>query len=251
MKILRVLYQGKPEWAALSGKILKLLESDPYQNLKFAKDISLDQVKVLSPVEPGKIVLAGLNYLDHAKELNMEIPQEPVIFLKPPSSVIGDNENIVYPDSVTRLDYEAELALVIKKTCKKVPREHVFDYILGYTCLNDVTARDLQKKDIQWTRAKSFDTFSPIGPWIETELPVENLKIESFLNGKLKQSSSTANFIFSVPELIAFISKIMTLYPGDVVSTGTPPGVGSMSIGDRVEVSIEGIGILRNSVTSS
>jgi len=205
-------------------------------------------MRILSPVQPSKIILVGLNYRDHARELRMAIPKEPVIFLKPPTAVIANAGNIIYPSGVKRLDYEAELALVVKKTARNIPAKSAKNYILGYTCLNDVTARDLQKKDGQWTRSKSFDTFCPIGPWIETKLDPSNLRIQCRLNDKLKQDSSTANFIFPVEYLVCFISRIMTLFPGDVISTGTPVGVGPMQPGDRVEVEIEGIGKLFNQV---
>jgi 2-keto-4-pentenoate hydratase/2-oxohepta-3-ene-1,7-dioic acid hydratase in catechol pathway len=178
----------------------------------------------------------------------MPIPSEPIIFLKPPTAALSHKGKIVYPPGVKRLDYEAELAFVIKKKAKNIPQKDVSKYILGYTCLNDVTARDLQKKDVQWTRAKSFDSFCPVGPWIETDLNPDNLKITCCLNRALKQRSSTSNFIFSVPYLVSFISKVMTLCPGDIISTGTPPGVGPMQKGDRVAVEIEGIGCLENIV---
>lgn len=200
------------------------------------------------PWRPKKIILAGLNYKDHAKELGMKLPLEPAIFLKPATSIIGPNENIVYPPGVRRLDYEAELALVIKRKCKFVKEKDAPNYILGYTCLNDVTARDLQKKDVQWTRAKSFDTFCPLGPFIETELDPSNLEIKLYLNGKIKQSSNTRNLIFRPAKLVSFISGIMTLLPGDIIATGTPPGVGPMKAGDAVKVEIEGIGSLTNKV---
>lgn len=197
---------------------------------------------------PEKIILVGLNYKDHAKEMGMEIPAEPIIFLKPTSALIKNGDKIVYPEDIKRLDYEAELAVVIKKQAKNIPAEAAKDYILGYTCLNDVTARDLQKKDGQWTRAKSFDSFCPVGPHIETELDPHGINIQSYLNGKLKQDSNTSNFIFSVDFLISFISKIMTLNPADIISTGTPAGIGPMQKGDKVKIAIEGIGALENQV---
>lgn len=202
-------------------------------------------------VKPTKIVCVGLNYTEHAEELKLKIPREPVIFLKPPSSVIYDRDNIVYPANVRRLDFEAELAVVIRKKTRNIKPEDARRHILGYTCLNDVTARDLQQRDGQWTRSKSFDTFCPIGPVIETDLDPSGIRIESYLNGVLKQSSSSANLIFPVAELIARISGIMTLFPGDIISTGTPPGVGPMRPGDIIEVKVEGIGVLRNRVISS
>lgn len=198
---------------------------------------------------PSKIIAVGLNYTDHAKELNMKLPKEPLIFMKPSTSVIRHLEKIVYPKGVKRLDYEAELAIVIKKEAHNITVEKAAEHILGYTCLNDVTARDLQKKDSQWTRSKSFDTFCPVGPHVAVGIDSANLKIELFLNKELKQSSNTKNLIFGPKYLVSFISKICTLLPGDIIATGTPSGVGPMKIGDEVEVMIEGIGSLKNSVT--
>lgn len=200
---------------------------------------------------PSKIIAVGLNYIDHARELRMDIPKEPLIFIKPPTTVIGHLENIVYPPSVTRLDYEAELAVVIKKKAKDVPVGKAKEYILGYTCLNDVTARNLQAKDGQWTRAKSFDTFCPVGPHVVTDTDPADLKIELFLNNELKQSSSTKNQIFGPEYLLSFISKVCTLQPGDIIATGTPAGVGPMTTGDSVEVRIETIGSLKNRVVGA
>ena len=248
MKIIRFLYQNESNWGVLEGGVVKIITGSPFGKIDYSAGVSLDKTKLLHPFAGGKIILAGLNYIDHAKELSMKIPDEPVIFLKPVTSVIGPDEEIIYPEGVEKLDYEAELALVIKEQCRNVEEQDALDFILGYTCLNDVTARDLQSKDIQWTRAKSFNTFCPLGPWIETEINPADLKITSYLNGEIRQNSRTSNFIFSVPQLVSFISKIMTLLPGDVISTGTPPGVGGMKIGDTIEVEIEGIGRLRNYV---
>ena len=200
--------------------------------------------------KPSKIVCVGLNYIDHAKELNMRIPVEPIIFLKPPSAVIFNNEKIKYPKTSKQVDYEAELAVVIGKKCKNISEKNSKKYILGYACLNDVTARDLQKKDGQWTRAKSFDTFCPLGPHIVSGINPNNLKIELYLDGKLKQSSNTKNLIFKIPELVSFISKIMTLEKYDVIATGTPVGVGPVKIGDKIEIKIEKIGTLTNYIIS-
>ncbi|MCK4776940.1 MAG: fumarylacetoacetate hydrolase family protein [Actinomycetia bacterium] len=208
----------------------------------------LNEVILRQPSFPSKVIAVGLNYSDHAKELNMEIPDEPIIFMKPSTSVIGTEDNIIYPKMSKQVDYEAELGVVISKKVKNVSEEDVGNCILGYTCANDITARDLQRKDGQWTRAKSFDTFSPFGPWIVTDVNPDNLKVELYHNGEVKQSSSTSNMIFSVKKLVSFISKIMTLYPGDLIMTGTPPGVGPMHPGDEVEVRIEGIGNLKNKV---
>jgi len=248
MKIIRILYQDESRWGVLEGGTVKIITGHPFGKIDYRASISLDKTNLLNPFMGGKIILAGLNYIDHAEEMNMDIPDEPVIFLKPATSLIGPDEEIIYPEGVGKLDYEAELALVIKKQCRNINEKDVFDAILGYTCLNDVTARDLQSKDIQWTRAKSFDTFCPLGPWIETDVNPADLKIKSYLNGEIRQSSRTSNFIFSVPRLVSFISGVMTLFPSDVISTGTPPGVGGMDIGDTVEVEIKGIGKLRNYV---
>ncbi|HIH45182.1 MAG TPA: fumarylacetoacetate hydrolase family protein [Candidatus Methanoperedenaceae archaeon] len=210
----------------------------------------LENLKILPPVSPSKIVCAGLNYVDHARELGMDIPERPVIFLKPPSAVIGQDDKIVYPPQSRQVDFEAELAVVIGKRCKNVSRENAVEVIFGYTCFNDVTARDLQKEDRQWTRSKSFDTFAPIGPYIVEAKDVDagNLRIMSRVNGEVRQDSSTSNFIFDIPYLVEFISHIMTLERGDVIATGTPHGVGELFVHDVVEIDIEGIGILRNEV---
>jgi 2-keto-4-pentenoate hydratase/2-oxohepta-3-ene-1,7-dioic acid hydratase in catechol pathway len=204
---------------------------------------------------PSKIVAVGLNYRNHAKELNMEIPNHPIIFLKPNTSIISNGEKIIIPEMSQRVEYEAELAFMIKKKCKNVSEKDALNYVEGFTCLNDVTARDLQKIDGQWTRAKSFDTFCPIGPRLvkpselkKQNLEPNNLKIQLCVNGELKQNSSTSEFIFKVEKVISFISKIMTLNPGDIITTGTPPGVGQIKKGDVVEVNIEGIGTLSNCV---
>ncbi len=212
------------------------------------KQHSLATLKVMAPCTPGKAVCVGLNYMDHIIEFNHEAPGEPVLFIKPSGTVIGNGDFIEYPGSSSRVDYEAELAVVIGKRCRGVLPLQAEEHILGYTCANDVTARDLQQKDGQWTRAKSFDTFLPLGPYIVTGIDPHNLEIKSFLNGELKQKSSTANLIFSVPELVSFISGVMTLFPGDVILTGTPSGVGPMESGDVVEVEIEELGKLSNKV---
>lgn len=212
------------------------------------KRYPLADLAILAPIIPSKIIAVGLNYRDHAKELNMVIPDEPVIFMKPSTSVIGPGEDIIYPSMSKRVDYEAEIAVVIKDSISGIKPQEADSHILGYTCFNDVTARDLQKKDGQWTRAKSFDTFSPIGPFIVDGIDPANLKVELYLNGECRQSSSTSDLIFGVKELVSFISRIMTLLPGDVITTGTPSGVGPMKKGDKVEVRIENVGSLTNYV---
>jgi 2-keto-4-pentenoate hydratase/2-oxohepta-3-ene-1,7-dioic acid hydratase in catechol pathway len=209
----------------------------------------LNEVRISAPVSPSKIICVGLNYRDHARELNMEIPDEPVIFIKPPTSVIGHQEDIINPPMSNEVDYEAELAVIISKEAKNVSIDEAQDYIGGYTILNDVTARDLQRKDGQWTRAKSFDTFCPIGPFIETDIDPNKQNISSKLNNEIKQDSNTKNMIFKVEDLVEFISHIMTLNPGDVIATGTPPGVGSMDVGDVLKIEIDKIGILENKLS--
>jgi 2-keto-4-pentenoate hydratase/2-oxohepta-3-ene-1,7-dioic acid hydratase in catechol pathway len=212
----------------------------------------LDEIKFLPPSSPTKIVCVGRNYLDHAKELGNEAPKQPLIFLKPPSSVIAPEEPIVLPRISQRVDHEAELAVIIARRCYH-PRddESVSPYLLGYTCLNDVTARDIQKLDVQFTRGKGFDTFCPFGPILETHLDPSGVAVEAFVNGIRKQSGHTSEMIFSVDAIIRFIAQVMTLEPGDVIATGTPSGVGPLAAGDVVEVSVGGIGTLRNPVIAA
>ena len=199
---------------------------------------------------PTKIIAIGLNYMDHAKEMNHQIPTYPLIFMKPSTAVILNDDYIIYPPDTKELHYEGELAVVIKNKTKNISKEDARYYIAGYTCANDVTARDLQRLDGQWIRSKSFDTFCPLGPRIISSIDPTHLSITTRVNGSVRQKSNTDNMIFDVYELGSYISRIMTLLPGDVIITGTPPGVGSMNIGDIVEVEIEGIGILKNKVTS-
>ncbi|MGC8765940.1 MAG: fumarylacetoacetate hydrolase family protein [Brevinematia bacterium] len=212
------------------------------------EEYNLGELEILTPSLPTKIVAVGLNYKDHAEELKMPLPHEPLIFLKPPSSILAHKGRIVYPAISERVDYEAELAVVIGKVAKSVSKSEAKNYILGYTAFNDVTARDLQKKDGQWTRAKSFDTFSPFGPFIETEIEPDNLRIQSILNNEIKQDSSTSNMIFGVEELVSFASEVMTLFPGDVIATGTPARIGPMNRGDKIIIRIEKLDDLENYV---
>ncbi len=236
------------------GKIVPFATEDGQSFFAYDPDTravgeALEIERIAAPVIPGKIIAVGLNYRDHAQEMALELPSEPILFMKPSSSVIGPDETIRYPAQSSRVDYEAELAVVIGRTCRDVDAASARDYILGYTCLNDVTARDLQAKDGQWTRAKSFDTFAPMGPWIVTGLDdPHDLAVIARLNGEVRQSSNTANLIFTVFDLVEFISHIMTLEPGDVIATGTPSGVGPMARGDIVEIEIDGIGVLKNTV---
>lgn len=250
MKIYRYRYKNKACWGVLKEETLFPIKGSPFREFKIKTEgIPVSRVSLLAPAEPTKIVAVGANYRNHAQEMARPLPEEPLLFLKPPSAVVGPNDIIIYPRMARRVDYEGELAVVIKKMARNLKNEdRVEDYILGYTCLNDVTARDLQQKDGQFTRSKSFDTFAPIGPCIATDVDPSRLRLKTFLNGKLKQSSSTNNLIFPVPFLVRFISRIMTLNPGDIISTGTPAGIGPMSAGDRVDVQIEGIGTLSNIV---
>jgi len=252
MKIVRFTTDQKVEYGILNGAVIQGIEGTPFGELRRSgRQYSLAEVKLLPPCSPSKIIALGLNYHSHAEELKLSLPAEPLLFMKPPTAVIGPEDNIVYPDSSEQVDYEGELGIVIKRQAYRVPLEKALDYVLGYTCFNDVTARDLQRKDKQWTRAKGFDTFAAIGPCIETELDPGNADIETYLNGELRQQVNTSDLIFPVPRVISFISHIMTLMPGDVIATGTPSGIGPMRPGDTVEVKIEGIGTLKNYVVEN
>jgi len=211
--------------------------------------LALDGVKLLAPVVPSKIVCVGRNYREHAAEMGNKMPDEPLLFLKAPSAVIGSGEKIELPSASQQVEHEGELGVVIGRLARKLSQdEDPFSYVFGYTCVNDVTARDLQRKDVQFTRGKSFDTFCPVGPWIETDIDPGNVGVETRLNGEVKQKGNTADMAFPVSFLIRYISEIMTLYPGDLIATGTPAGVSRMKHGDTVEVEVAGIGVLRNQV---
>jgi len=247
MKIVRYTFGKKIEYGILDGKRIQALDGNPYGRIKTTdRYYDSSEVKLLAPCVPSKIVALGVNYQSHGDEMSHRIPAEPLIFIKPSTSVIGPEDNIVYPESSERVDYEGELGVVIKTRTSRIAREEARQYILGYTCVNDVTARDIQARDKQWTRSKSFDTFCPIGPCIETELDPDNANLETLLNGEIKQKTSTSDLIFPVYELVCFISHVMTLLPGDVIATGTTSGVGPMQPGATVEVRIENIGTLRN-----
>jgi len=214
-------------------------------------DLALDAVRLLAPAEPSKIVCIGRNYREHAKELNHPIPTEPLFFLKPPSSVINPGDEIRRPmDLSQRVDHEGELAVIIGKRCYRLrDDEDVKSYIAGYTCLNDVTARDLQNKDGQWSRAKGFDTFCPMGPVVADDLdPWKGVRVQTRVNGEVRQDGTTADFLFPLDVLMRFIANVMTLEPGDVIATGTPAGVSPLNAGDVVEITVEGVGTLRNPV---
>lgn len=249
MKIVRFQTGSETGYGLLVGREIQAIEGEPFDSIiLIEKKYRLDEVKLLAPCLPSKIVALGLNYRSHAEETRNPVPESPLIFIKPTTAVIGPEDSIVYPPSSTRVDYECELAVVIGKTARMVTADVALNYVLGYTCLNDVTARDHQRDDVQWTRGKSHDTFAPMGPCIETELDPGNVTVETYLNGELKQRGNTRDLIFPVPELINFISNVMTLLPGDVIATGTPSGISPMQPGDTVEVKIDPIGTLRNSV---
>jgi 2-keto-4-pentenoate hydratase/2-oxohepta-3-ene-1,7-dioic acid hydratase in catechol pathway len=249
MKIIRYKTGEMTEYGLLKGDSVQAIRGTPFRRLETTgATYKLSEVKLLPPCVPSKIAALGLNYQEHAQELKMNTTAAPLVFLKPPTAIIGPEDNIIYPMSSKQVDYEGELGVVIKKRTRHVTESEALDYVLGYTCVNDVTARDIQSIDVQWTRAKSFDTFCPIGPCIETDLNPDNAQIETYLNGELKQKGNTKHLIHHVRKLICFISDFMTLLPGDVISTGTPSGIGPMKRGDTVEVRIQGIGTLRNHV---
>lgn len=259
MRIVRFALGGKARYGLLEGDVVRGLLRSPFARFKgpggsFKLDgdtYGLSAVRLLAPCLPTKIVCIGLNYRSHAEETKLPIPTVPLIFLKPSTAVIGPDDPIVLPADARRVDYEGELGVVIAREAKAVPVHRVRDYVLGYTCVNDVTERQIQAEDGQWTRAKGYDTFAPLGPWIETEVLPDDLRVETYLNGEVRQSARTSDLIFGVAELVSFISGVMTLLPGDVISTGTPAGIERMKAGDVVEVRIEGIGTLRNPVVGS
>ena len=235
------------------GSVITALSGDPlYVGLQPTDEqLRLADARLLSPVLPrSKVVGIGRNYAAHAAEMGGDVPEEPLMFLKPNTSVVGPGDPVFYPRQSENVHFEGELGVVIGRICRDVPKEKAGDVIHGYTIGNDVTARDLQRKDGQFTRAKGFDSFCPLGPWVETELDVSDLRVQTFLNGEVKQDGRTSDLIFDVPELVAYVTSVMTLLPGDVILTGTPEGVGPMEPGDEVEVTISGIGSLTNKVVA-
>lgn len=266
MRIARFTTGEDPQYGVVTGDldehgqlgedaVVVALAGDPmYVGLKLLEQQHrLEDVRLLAPVLPrSKVVGIGRNYADHAKELGNDVPAEPLFFLKPNTSVVGPGDPVFYPPQTSDLHYEGELAVVIGRICRDVPAEKATDVIHGYTIGNDVTARDLQRSDDQWTRAKGFDSFCPLGPWIETDLDpqtfADGVRLRTFLNGDVVQDGSTADMVFDIPALIAHVSSVMTLLPGDVILTGTPAGVGPMQVGDEVEVAIDGLGALTNTI---
>lgn len=256
MKICRFNYDGRKYFGAIQNE--DVFHFDPSANtfvdLDFEADfpppIALSEVEIITPVEPSKIVCVGRNYADHVKELGNEVPKQPLLFLKAPSALIIDGDDIILPGQSNQVEHEAELGIVIGRDCKNLSDDDdPLEYVFGYVCINDVTARDVQKNDVQFTRGKSFDTFCPVSSLIETILDTTDLRVTAKVNGEIKQDGRTSQMIFDIPFLVRYISRQMTLYSGDLIATGTPAGVSPLNAGDVCEVEIEGIGLLRNTVS--
>ena len=254
MKYVKILRDGKGVWGVLHGKVVRTLLEPPFEGLRYdGESLPLEACRLLAPCEATKLVCVGKNYYDHIEEMKSMLdashnPDKPTLFLKAPNALNCHLGTVHAPDFVGRLDYEGELGVVMKRRAKDVPAERAMDYVLGFTCLNDVTARDVQKSDGQWARGKNMDGFAPVGPVVTDEVDPASLDIRTLLNGEVVQQSNTRLLITSVPEIIAFITASMTLEPGDVIATGTPAGVGPMHPGDTVEVEIQGIGTLRSRI---
>ncbi|MFI1184844.1 fumarylacetoacetate hydrolase family protein [Streptomyces californicus] len=257
MRIARFSIDGNVAFGAVEGQgtvesgdlVLDIIKGIPYADFELSgTKVPLNKVRLLPPVLPNKVVAVGRNYAEHAAELGHEVPETPITFFKPTTSVIGSGDAIEYPSFSEELHHEAELAVVIGRMCREVPRERVRDVVLGYTCANDVTARDVQRREKQWARAKGFDTACPLGPWVETDVDPQDLTVQATVNGEQRQLGRTSDMIRSVEDLVVHISEAMTLLPGDVILTGTPAGVGPLHVGDEVAVTIEGIGTLTNKV---
>ena len=243
---------GGSEWVRLEGDRAHVLDRAPWSGgADTGRTRAWSESDLRCPVDPGKIVCIGRNYAAHAKELGNDVPKEPLLFFKPRTSLLATNGTIVLPRQSERVEHEAELGVIVGKRCKNVTRAEATSAIFGYTCVGDITARDLQKKDGQWARAKGFDTFCPVGPWIVTDLDPSALRVACRVNGEVRQDGETKNMIFDVPSLIAYISEAMTLEPGDLISTGTPEGVGPLVAGDRIEIEVSGIGVLRAEVAGA
>ena len=250
MRIVRVARPDGPAFGVLRDDYVALLTPHPFTDFSLTDQVApVDKVRLLAPIIPSKVLCVGRNYAAHAAELGNEVPAEPLIFSKPATAVIGPDDPIVLPRLSEDVQHEAEVAVVIKHLTRKVSAADALDHVLGYTCANDVTARDLQKRDGQWTRAKGFDTFCPLGPWIETDLDVDaGVGVRCLVGAEVRQDGTTADLVFSVADLIAYVSAFTTLLPGDVVLTGTPDGVGPLRDGDIVSVEVDGIGALSNPV---
>ena len=252
MRLARVARREGPDFAVIEGDLVRLIEGRPFGAFRRTDQVApLEQVRLLAPVIPSKVLCVGKNYADHAAEMGGDVPAEPLIFAKPATSVIGPEERILLPALSEEVHHEAELAVVIGALTRKVSVEDALDHVFGYTCANDVTARDLQRRDGQWTRAKGFDTFCPLGPWIDTEVDAgDGLAVRCRVNGEIRQDGTTADLVFGIAELVAYCAAFATLLPGDVILTGTPAGVGPIVDGDTVEVEIAGLGTLTNPVVA-
>jgi 2-keto-4-pentenoate hydratase/2-oxohepta-3-ene-1,7-dioic acid hydratase in catechol pathway len=253
MRIVRFGLAGRQSYGVLRDDGIHPLVGSPFETTETDDRLvlPLDSVHLLPPSAASKVVCVGRNYAAHAKELGHEVPAEPLLFLKPPSALLAHGGEIELPPDSSRVEHEGELAVVIGRPCRNAAPADVRDFVLGYTCFNDVTARDLQRRDVQFTRGKGFDTFAPCGPWIETELDPSDLRVQVRVGGVTRQDGRTSQMIFPIAELVAYVSRVMTLLPGDLVVTGTPEGVGPLVAGDVVEVEIEGIGTLRNMVRTA
>jgi 2-keto-4-pentenoate hydratase/2-oxohepta-3-ene-1,7-dioic acid hydratase in catechol pathway len=252
MRLCRIEVAGVPRLGRVEGEFVRLLSGPPWTDpAELGGAVPLAGAHLLPPCAPGKIIAVGLNYRAHAAEMGKEVPVEPLLFLKAPSSLLGPGGTVLLPDDSARVEHEGELALVLGREASRVSAARALDHVLGYTCLDDVTARDIQRREKVYARAKGYDTFCPVGPWLETAIEdPQSLSVELRVNGAVRQHGTTSDMIFPVAEIIAFVSRVMTLYPGDVITTGTPPGVGPLAAGDRVEVAIDGIGVLNHAVAS-
>ncbi|MEP0773551.1 MAG: fumarylacetoacetate hydrolase family protein [Acidobacteriota bacterium] len=250
MKLCRLVVGGVPRWGTIHGELVTLMRGTPWADpTPLGGSVPLEGARLLPPCEPTKIVAVGLNYRAHAAEMGKELPAEPLLFLKAPSSLLPPGEAVLLPEDSAQVEHEGELALVIGRTARRVAAGDALHHVLGYTCLDDVTARDIQRREKVYARAKGYDTFCPVGPWLETDIPdPQRLELELRVNWEVRQRGTTADMIFPVAEVISFISSIMTLHPGDLITTGTPPGVGRLAHGDTVEVQISGIGTLTHGV---
>jgi 2-keto-4-pentenoate hydratase/2-oxohepta-3-ene-1,7-dioic acid hydratase in catechol pathway len=249
MRIVRYSREGQVGFGILEGETIAALSPHPFVAFEYTGErFPTGEVRLLAPVLPTKVVAVGRNYAEHAREMGGEVPDDPVIFLKPSTAVIGPGDPIVHPGWVGRVDYEGELAVIVGKLARRLDEADAIQAVLGFSCANDVTARDLQRADGQWARAKGFDSFCPLGPWIETDLDSSDLALRTLVNGEPRQQARTSQLERGVASLMAFVSRVMTLLPGDVLLTGTPAGVGPLEVGDRVEVEIDGIGVLANQV---
>ncbi|HEV8374125.1 MAG TPA: fumarylacetoacetate hydrolase family protein [Actinomycetota bacterium] len=249
MRIVRYSREGQVGFGILEGETIAALSPHPFAAFEYTGErFPTGEVRLLAPVLPTKVVAVGRNYAEHAREMGGEVPDDPVIFLKPSTAVIGPGDPIVHPGWVGRVDYEGELAVIVGKLARRLDEADAIQAVLGFSCANDVTARDLQRADGQWARAKGFDSFCPLGPWIETDLDSSDLALRTLVNGEPRQQARTSQLERGVASLMAFVSRVMTLLPGDVLLTGTPAGVGPLEVGDRVEVEIDGIGVLANQV---